>query len=75
MATQAHNAANVRYNKRMDAIMLRPDKDTGARIRAAAAAAGQSLQRYIVQACRERMEREVRPATPEQSVDGPAPEA
>lgn len=55
MATQAHNAANVRYNKRMDAIMLRPDKDTGARIRAAAQAAGQPLQRYILDAVLSRM--------------------
>ena len=58
MATQAHNAANVRYNQRMDAIMLRPDKDTGARIRAAAQAAGQPLQRYILDAVLSRMEQE-----------------
>ena len=58
MATQAHNAANVRYNQRMDAIMLRPDKDTGARIRAAAAAAGQPLQRWIVETLLERIIKE-----------------
>lgn len=58
MATKAHNAANVRYNRSRDNIMVRPTKDDGATIRAAAAAAGQSLQGYILQAVRERMERE-----------------
>jgi len=38
--------------------MLRPAKEAGQEIRAAAAAAGQSLQGYILQAVRERMERE-----------------
>ena len=41
-----------------DAIMLRPPKEEGAAIRAAAFAAGQSTQQYVLQAARERMERE-----------------
>lgn len=53
--SQARIDANVRYNRKQDAIMLRPDKDTGARIRAAAAAAGQPLQRYILDAVLSRM--------------------
>ena len=48
MASQAHNAANVRYNKRMDAIMIRPDRETGQQIRQAAKDAGQPLQRWII---------------------------
>lgn len=43
---------------KLDNIMVRPTKDEGAEIRAAAAAAEQSLQGYILQAIRERMERE-----------------
>lgn len=38
--------------------MIRPTKDEGATIRAAAASAGQSVQAYVLQAVRERMERE-----------------
>ena len=38
--------------------MLRPLKSEGAAIRAAAAAAGQSNQQYILQAARERMARD-----------------
>lgn len=47
-----------KYQAKCDAIMLRPAKESGKEIRAAAAAAGQSLQGYILQAVRERMERE-----------------
>ena len=47
-----------RYNATCDYISIRPKKDVGQEIRAAAAAAGQSLQGYILQAVRERMERE-----------------
>ena len=48
MASPAHNAGNVRYNRKMDAIMIRPDKETGQRIRQAAKDAGQPLQRWII---------------------------
>lgn len=47
-----------RYNASCDYISIRPKKEQGQEIRAAAAAAGQSLQGYILQAVRERMERE-----------------
>lgn len=46
------------YNATCDYISLRPKKERGAKIRAAAEAAGQSLQGYILQAVEERMERE-----------------
>ena len=47
-----------RYNATCDYISIRPKKEIGQEIREAAADAGQSLQGYILQACRERMERE-----------------
>ena len=49
---------NDRYNKKCDAINIRPLKEQGQKIREAAAAAGQSLQGYILQAVAERMERD-----------------
>lgn len=50
--------ANDRYNAKCDYISLRPPKERGQQIRAAAAASGQSLQGYILQAVEERMQRE-----------------
>ena len=48
--------ASVKYNKAHDYFGIRPDKETGAAIRQAAAAAGQSVQRYILDAVQSRME-------------------
>lgn len=56
--TKARREGNDRYNAKCDKILVQPLKDVGAEIRAAAAAAGQSLQGYILQAVRERMDRE-----------------
>jgi hypothetical protein len=50
--------SNDRYNAKCDFIAIKPVKERGERIRAAAAASGQSLQGYILQAVEERMERE-----------------
>lgn len=47
-----------RAQAKCDAITIRPRKETGQAIRAAAAEAGQPLQRYILHAVLERMERE-----------------
>lgn len=58
MATEAQRRASINYNKRQDNIMIRPSKDEGTEIRQAAANAGQSVQGYILQAIKERMERE-----------------
>ena len=58
MATEAQRRASINYNKRQDNIMIRPSKDEGAEIRQAATNAGQSVQGYILQAIKERMERE-----------------
>ena len=49
--TEAQKRGNAAYNRRQDNIMIRPSKDKGGAIRAAAAAAGQSVQAYVIQAC------------------------
>ena len=51
---------NDKYNAKCDFIAIKPLKERGQEIREAAAAAGQSLQGYILQAVAERMEREKR---------------
>lgn len=60
MSTEAQKKASIEYNRSRDNIMVRPTKETGAEIRAAAAAAQQSVQAYVLQAVAERMEREER---------------
>ena len=45
-----------KYQQTRDAIMLRPSKEHGQRIRDAAEAAGQSVQAYILEAVDKRME-------------------
>ena len=51
------------YNAKCDRISARPQKAVGYAIRAAAKAAGQSIQAYVLQACTERMTREGQPLT------------
>ena len=46
--SDAHKRASYKYNTGRDNIMLRPTKEDGEQIRAAAAAAGQSVQAYIL---------------------------
>ena len=58
MSTEAQKRASTNYNRKQDNIMIRPAKEDGAAIRAAAAKAWQSVQAYVLQAVRERMERE-----------------
>ena len=50
--------SDKRHLDKLDKIKIQPYKAEGQQIRAAAAAAGQSLQGYILQAIRERMNRE-----------------
>lgn len=59
--TAAKRAGNDRYNTKCDYINIRPLKPEGAQIRAAAA--GQSLQGYILDAVREWMQRDAAQAT------------
>lgn len=49
---------NDNYNAKCDRIVIQPLKSKGAEIRAAAQASGQSLQGYILQACRAAMDPE-----------------
>lgn len=60
MSTDAQKRASTNFNKKQDNIMIRPSKSEGAIIRQAAADAGQSIQAYVLQAIRERMQREGR---------------
>ena len=56
--SDAHKKASAKWNSSRDNIMLRPDKETGAAIRAAAAAAGLSVQQFILQAIKENEEKQ-----------------
>lgn len=56
--SDAQRKAVLAYQKRQDSIMLRPPKDDGAQIRAAAAAVGMSMQAWILTACAEKMQRD-----------------
>ena len=52
-------AYNNEYNRKTyDRLSVNPTKEEGQRIREAAAAAGESVQGYILKAARQRMERE-----------------
>lgn len=51
-STDAQKRAVRKYQQGKDNIMIRPSKAEGARIRAAAAAAGLSVQRYILDTLR-----------------------
>jgi len=56
--SEARRRASDKYNAKCDAIQIRPLAPEGAAIRAAAAAAGESLQHYILSAVRDRMDKE-----------------
>ena len=58
MIPESKRRANDNYNAKCSRFELRPLAEEGQRIRDAAAAAGESLQGYILKAVRERMERE-----------------
>lgn len=58
MSTDAKRKANARHQATLNYIGIRIHPSDGAIIRAGAAAAGQSLAAYIIQSCKERMERD-----------------
>ena len=58
MSTEAKREGNKRHQLKLDRIVIQPSKEEGERIRAAAAASGESLQGYIMSAVRDRMERD-----------------
>lgn len=55
MSTEAKRRGNAAYQKRQDALTIRPSKAEGARIRAAAADAGMSVQAFILETLRARI--------------------
>lgn len=56
--SEAHKKASYKYNANRDSITIRPERSKGAALRAAAAAAGQSVQGYVLQAVQARMKQE-----------------
>lgn len=56
--SESKRITDARHIAKLDQIKIQPYKEEGQRIRAAAAAANQSVQGYILDAVRERMERE-----------------
>lgn len=72
--TEAKRRNNDKYNAKCDPIQIKPLKHKGQAIRTAAADAKQSVQAYILQAVRERMERDGRAdLAAELERDTPAP--
>lgn len=62
--SEAKKAADKRYVNKLDNIMIRPYREEGSVIRAAAAADGMSVQAYVLRAVRAWMEREQAGAVP-----------
>ncbi len=60
--SEKKKASNSRYLEKCDTINFRPPKETGEAIRAAAAAAGESVRGSIMRACLDRIERDRRAA-------------
>ena len=58
MSTDAQRAAVLRHQAKLDRIVIQPEKEEGTILRQSASNAGQSVQGYILQAIKERMERE-----------------
>lgn len=55
---KASQYINGYAREKYDRLSINPSKDEGQRIRQAAADAGQSVQAYILEAVRERMEKD-----------------
>ena len=56
--SEAKRITDARHIAKLDQIKIQPYKEEGQAIRDAAASAGVSVQRYILDAVRERMDRE-----------------
>ena len=50
MGSDAQSRASAKWNRSRDSIVIRPDKETGAKIRRAAKEAGLSIQQFILTA-------------------------
>ena len=57
-ATKAHLDGNAKHQAKLDRLIIQPYQNEGALIRAAAEKAGVSVQKYILEAVRRRMENE-----------------
>ena len=57
-ALMANKDAVKKYQQARDAFKIRPTKEEGEAIRAAAAASGTSVQAYVLTAVREKIDRE-----------------
>lgn len=57
MGSEAQTKASVKFNRTRDSITIRPDKETGAKIRQAAETAGVSVTEFILTALKEYMEK------------------
>lgn len=55
MSTEAEKRAVKNYQSKRDNIMIRPTKEDGQRIREAAAQEGTSVQAYILDAVKQKM--------------------
>ena len=74
MALSKQKAASNRvYQAKLDVLKIQPHKAEGAAIRAAAAAAGQSVQAWLLQAARDGVAREEEKAPLSADKDGRAP--
>lgn len=62
--SEAKKRANAKWNASKDNIMIRPSKEEGAKIREAAGKANQSVQKYILQAVKRRMEQDEKKRIP-----------
>ena len=56
--SDAHKRASRKWDSARDSITIRPTKEVGAAIRAAAASAGMSIQQYILAALSEFMNKD-----------------
>lgn len=55
MSTEAKRAGNARHITKLDRIVLQPYKAEGQRIRAAASAAGLSVNAFVLECVRDRI--------------------
>lgn len=67
----AKKASDARHHTKLDQIMIRPYKEEGAAIRTAAAAAGMSVQSYILQAIRAWMSQKPSSDAPQKAIQQP----
>lgn len=57
MGSEAQTKASVKFNRKRDSITIRPDKETGTKIRRAAETAGVSVTEFILTALKEYIEK------------------